>query len=197
MVHTRRVDNARTSLNKITIMISLPFFPFGAQTIGRLFHGKRLLAHEPHPNERVSFTALHRRIEKAVLNYIALGEVDRSTTTTSEMGPQDIPVQVVTEKTKEGVIRHMKEATQPFDVLVTNYGKPAGPNGIPSCIDLMDEMRASVPSSSWAPVIVFSTPKDVAERRKEVQRQGAFEYCYTFEGMIKALERLFLGAENI
>lgn len=169
-----------------------------AQITGRLFHGKRLLAHEPHPNERVSFTALHRRIEKAVLNYIALGEVE-SSSTTGDMGllsANDIPVQVVTEKTKEGIIRHLKEATQPFDVLVTNYGKSAGPKGIPSCIDLMNEMRASVPSSSWAPVIVFSTPKDVAERRKEVQRQGAFEYCYTFEGMVKALERLFLGTEN-
>jgi hypothetical protein len=75
-------------------------------------------------------------------------------------------------------------------VVITHFGGAVGRgeslNGA-TAVKLLTEMRTR---DIRCPVIVFAAAHEVEERKRAVLGLGAQAYCYTFEGLYQALERV-------
>ena len=104
---------------------------------------------------------------------------------------------LVTVPSVERAVRELRQAAkrEPYDVVITHFG--AGTDRSKrkhqaTAVSLLSEIRAR---DIRCPVIVFAAAHEIEQRKRIVLGLGAQTYCYTFEALYQALERV-LGPGN-
>lgn len=140
----------------------------------RLFAGRRVLWLDPHPRNNV---VVHR--------FFAAIERERR-----GLAPVEL-VEVALAEQACAALRDARAKGRPFDLVISHWGEQEQAecegerlaNG-PRLLKLMrrDDLRA--------PLVMFSTPTDLATRRRLALSLGARAYCYTFQALFRELEAL-------
>ena len=135
---------------------------------GRRLEGRNLLWVDPHPqNNEPAFARLADAVEAA----------GRSGATLETVG------------TAREAIAHLERRAHETDLVITHWGAPAsgslGRRG--TAVTLLEEMRAR---DLRAPVIVFAAETDAEARRRTALGLGAQDYCFRFESLYAAIERV-------
>ncbi len=104
---------------------------------------------------------------------------------------------LVTVPSVERAVRELRQAAkrEPYDVVITHFGGDTGRSkgkNQATAVRLLSEIRAH---DIRCPVIVFAAEHEIEQRKRTVLSLGAQTYCYTFEGIYQALERV-LGPGN-
>ncbi len=97
-------------------------------------------------------------------------------------------------KTAEQALCHLesaKEAGLPFDLVITHWGKKARKSA--TAVRLLEGMRMQ---GLGCPVIIFSGRAHAEERKPEALRLGAQAYCFSEDGLLRAIERVLSPAAD-
>ena len=85
--------------------------------------------------------------------------------------------------------------SEPYDVVITHFGAGTGRSkrkNQATAVSLLTEIRTR---DIRCPVIVFAAAHEIEQRKRTLLGLGAQTYCYTFEALYQALERV-LGPGN-
>jgi hypothetical protein len=91
-------------------------------------------------------------------------------------------------RTVDEAVTALQTAAQekhPFDLVITHWGFQAGGQSVAE--RFLSAMRRQ---DLRSPALIFSTEWDVEERRRVALALGAHEYCWTFGGLLRAIERV-------
>jgi CheY-like chemotaxis protein len=91
-------------------------------------------------------------------------------------------------RTVDEAVASLQMAAQqerPFDLVITQWGHQKGKE--PVAERFLNAMRTQ---NLRSPVLIFSSNADTAERRRRALALGAHEYCWSFSGLLRAIERV-------
>jgi len=91
-------------------------------------------------------------------------------------------------RTVDEAVTALQTAAQekrPFDLVITHWGFQARSQSVAE--QFLSAMRRQ---DLRGPVLIFSGESDVEKRRRHALSLGAYEYCWTFGGLLRAIERV-------
>lgn len=146
----------------------------------RLFAGRRVLWLDPHPENN----AIVQRFFDAIAR-------ERQ-----GLAPVEV-VEVARAEQACMALREARDAARPFDLVISHWGEheqaECGGERLANGPRLLKLMRRE---DLRAPVVVFSTPHELARRRKLALSLGARAYCYSFQALFRELEALVAEDEG-
>ncbi|WP_164018043.1 SIR2 family protein [Pyxidicoccus trucidator] len=82
-------------------------------------------------------------------------------------------------------LRSEKMKNEQFDLVISHFGQEL--KGLTVAERLLEAMRHQ---DLRSPVLIFSKNDDASERRRRALALGAHEYCWSFGGLLRAIERV-------
>ena len=139
---------------------------------GRLLSGRRIIWLDPYPDE----THAGRRF------------LERAAATASGDGVGIHSVATVDEAL--GHLRADRHST-PVDLVITHWGYAGAPEvGAPPFSTAETLLHSMRKDDIRCPVVIFSTPNDATPRRAATLALGAHAYCWTWDGLLQAIDRV-------